>query len=63
MLDESNGEVLMSPVDFTEITDPNMARLPLFKLDDLFLRYDEIPAEQRKRNLFRVRFYVLRLDP
>jgi len=62
MLDDAN-EVIMSPVLYTEITDQVMEKLPLFKLDDLFLNYDEIPLEQRKRNTFRVRFYCLRIDP
>jgi len=62
MLDDAH-EVIMSPVLYTEITDSAMEKLPLFKLDDLFLNYDEIPVEQRKRNLFRVRFYALRTDP
>jgi hypothetical protein len=39
------NEVLMSPLIFTEITDPGLVRSPLFKLDDLFLRFDEIPLE------------------
>jgi hypothetical protein len=46
MLDDAN-EVIMSPVLFTEITNPDLLKLPLFKLDDLFLEYDNIPLEQR----------------
>jgi hypothetical protein len=63
MLEESANEVIMSPVAYTTITDPDLAKAPLFKLDDLFLRYDEIPADQKKLNKFRVRFYALRIDP
>ena len=44
MLDDAN-EVIMSPVIYTEITNPEYEKLPLFKLDDLFLNYDEIPLE------------------
>jgi hypothetical protein len=62
MLDDAN-EVIMSPVIYTEITNPEYEKLPLFKLDDLFLNYDEIPLEQRKKNTFKVRFYALRIDP
>ena len=62
MLEDAN-EVIMSPVIYTEITNPDFEKLPLFKLDDLFLNYDDIPIEQRKKNAFRVRFYALRVDP
>lgn len=62
MLDDAN-EVIMSPVIYTEITNPEYEKLPLFKLDDLFLNYDEIPLEQKKKNTFKVRFYALRIDP
>ena len=62
MLDNAN-EVIMSPVIYTEITNPHHEKAPLFKLDDLFLNYDEIPLEQRKLNSFRVRFYTVRIDP
>ena len=44
MLDDVN-ETIMSPVLFTEITNPDYLKLPLFKLDDLFLEYDNIPLE------------------
>jgi len=63
MMLEDVDEVIMSPVSYTEITTPEYESMPLFKLDDLFLRYDEIPLEQRKTNAFRVRFYALRIDP
>ena len=53
----------MSPVIYTEITNKEYEKLPLFKLDDLFLNYDDIPQEQRTINRFRVRFYSLRIDP
>ena len=62
MLDDAH-EIIMSPILYTEITDKSMDKLPLFKLDDLFLNYDDIQEEQRKRNQFRVRFYCLRIDP
>mmetsp|Transcript_4467 Transcript_4467/g.7630 ORF Transcript_4467/g.7630 Transcript_4467/m.7630 type:complete len:339 (+) Transcript_4467:146-1162(+) len=63
MLEDSANEVIMSPVCYTEITDPESLRLPLFKLDDLFLNFDSFPLEVKKRNAFRVRFYALRIDP
>ena len=62
MLDDDQ-EVIMSPVLYTEITASDSNKIPLFRLDDLFLNYDEIPLEIRKKNRFRVRFYVLRIDP
>lgn len=62
MLDDIN-EVIMSPVIYTEITNSDYEKLPLFKLDDLFLNYDEIPLDMRKKNAFRIRFYALRVDP
>lgn len=45
MMLEDDSEIIMSPVMFTEITVPDYQKLPLFKLDDLFLNYDEIPLE------------------
>lgn len=63
MMLEDNNEVIYSPVIFTEITDPDTAKSPLFKLDDLFLNFDDIPIETRQKNVFRVRFYALRIDP
>ena len=62
MLEDAN-EVIMSPVIFTEITNHDLSKSPLFKLDDLFLNYDDIPIDVRKKNAFRVRFYALRIDP
>lgn len=63
MMLEDDKEIIMSPVLMTEITQPDAMKLPLYRLDDLFLNYDDIPVEERKRNLFRVRFYALRIDP
>lgn len=63
MMLEDVNEVIMSPVIYTQITNPEHEKSPLFKLDDLFLNYDEIPIELRKKNAFRVRFYALRIDP
>jgi len=62
-LNDDENEVLMSPVNYTVLTDQEHYQLPLFKLDDLFLRYDDIPLEVRERNLFRVRFFAMRIDP
>lgn len=44
---EDTSEVIMNPITFTEITDPELKKSPLFKLDDLFLNYDDIPLETR----------------
>lgn len=64
MLLDDNSEVIMSPVIFTEIkSDLSVERMQLFKLNDLFLDYDKIPQDLREKNTFKVRFYVLRVDP
>jgi hypothetical protein len=63
MMLEDINEVIMSPVIYTEITNPEYEKNKLYKLDDLFLNYDDIPLEERKKNAFRVRFYCLRIDP
>jgi hypothetical protein len=55
----------MSPVIYTEIKNDAFLsqKNPTFKLTDLFLHYDELPDEQLDKNLFKVRFYCLRIDP
>jgi hypothetical protein len=60
----------MSPVIYTEITNPTYMssglpahKNPTFKLTDLFIHYDELPEEYLDRNVFKVRFYCLRIDP
>ena len=45
MMLEDVNEAIMSPVIYTEVSNPEFEKLPLFKLDDLFLNYDEIPLE------------------
>ena len=65
LLDDAT-EVLMSPVIYTEITNPQYQygnKKPTFKLTDLFLNYDKLPEDLRDNNIFRVRFYCLRMDP
>lgn len=62
MLDDAN-EILLEPIFYTEITSSKMNEQPLFRLDDLFLNYDDIPYELRLNNSFRVRFFALRIDP
>ena len=68
MLLEDSSEVLMSPVQFTEITvrpDPNESQdeKKPFRLQDLFLNFDSFPEEVRQRNTFKVSFCVYRVDP
>lgn len=63
MMIDDDAEIIMSPIMYTCITAPDAGKVPLFRLDDLFLNYDEIPLAIRKKNQFRVRFYVLRVDP
>jgi hypothetical protein len=64
LLDDAS-EVLMSPVIYTEIKNEAFLsqKHQTFKLTDLFLHYDELPDEQLDKNLFKVRFYCLRIDP
>ena len=70
LLDDAS-EVLMSSVIYTEITNPAyqaggsmpLLKNPTFKLTDLFMHYDELPEEFLERNIFKVRFYCLRIDP
>lgn len=61
MMDD-DCETIMSPLTFTEI-DYQHENLPMFKLDDLFLNFDNIPLEQQQINLFRIRFYCIRVEP
>ena len=69
MLLEDCSEVLMSPVQLTEITDRvyqcenNKKKFKPFRLQDLFLNFDSFPEEVRERNCFRVSFCVYRFDP
>lgn len=55
----------MSPVIYTDITNPNyqMSKEPTFKLTDLFINHDQLPMDLREKNIFKVRFYCLRIDP
>jgi hypothetical protein len=67
LLDDAS-EVLMSPVIYTDITNPqynstNSNKNPTFKLTDLFIHHEQLPEELRIRNIFKVRFYCLRIDP
>ena len=65
---EDPNEVIMSPVIFTEIIDGDKEDSPyrgspLFKLQDLFLEYENIPDEYKRKNAFKVRFTTYRYDP
>ena len=62
MIDDYS-EVIMSPEIVTELTGEGTQRIQFFKLNDLFLQFDKIPEDLRRKNLFKVRFYVLRIDP
>ena len=42
MLEDMN-ECLMNPVNYTEVSHPDFENIDLYKLDDLFLNYDDIP--------------------
>jgi hypothetical protein len=68
MVLEDPNEVIMSPVIFTEVIedekeDTNYRQMKLFKLNDLFLDYESIPEDLKKRNAFKVRFTTYRFDP
>lgn len=61
---EDANEVIMSPVIFTELLNSDeYAEMPLFKLQDLFLEYESIPEDLRRKNSFKVRFTTYRYDP
>lgn len=64
LLDDAS-EVLMSPVIYTDITNTSYSatKHPTFKLTDLFIGHENLPEELRQRNIFKVRFYCLRIDP
>jgi len=68
MILEDPNEVIMSPVIYTEIIDADKEDSPyhqmqLFKLQDLFLDFESIPEDLKKRNSFKVRFTTYRFDP
>lgn len=68
MVLEDPNEVIMSPVVYTEVIDGDKEdspylSMPLFKLQDLFLDFDKIPAEVVQKNAFKVRFTTYRFDP
>lgn len=66
MLLEDSSEVLMSPVQLTEIIESDQnanRRQKPFKLQDLFLNFDSLPEEVRNRSSFRVSFCVYRYEP
>ena len=68
MIFEDVNEVIMSPVIFTEIINVEKEEsfylnMPYFKLQDLFLDFDCIPEDLKKKNSFKVRFTTYRFDP
>ena len=64
MIFDDANEVLMSPVIFTQISDlEEYQQMPLFKLQDLFLDFETIPDDLKKKNAFKVRFTTYRYDP
>ena len=65
MLLEDSSEVLMSPVQLTEIvsSERDLKKSKPFRLQDLFLNFDSFSEEIRERNCFRVSFCVYRFDP
>jgi recombinational DNA repair protein RecR len=62
---DDDTEVLMTPVIYTEITNSNYSsgKSPFFKLNDLFIHFSQLPEELIEKNIFKVRFYCLRIDP
>jgi hypothetical protein len=57
------SEVIMSPEIVTEITNPDYKKFQQFKLNDLFCSFSSLPQEVKEKNLFKVRFYIVRVDP
>lgn len=68
---EDSSEVLMSPVQLTEVTEvkddgKTGVKTELgapYRLQDLFLNFDTFPREVKERNTFYVRFCVYRIEP
>ena len=56
------SEVIMSPEIITETLNYDAPK-HIIRLNDLFLQFDKIPEEARSKNLFKVRFYIVRVDP
>lgn len=58
----------MSPIVYTNVLEPSdggqsYKNMRFFKLHDLFTDFESLPEDVRKRNSFKVRFYVLRIEP
>ena len=66
VLIDDSSEVLMSPVNLTEVS-PEPAKIDgksrPFRLQDLFLNYDSFPENVRQQNAFKTTFCVYRIDP
>jgi hypothetical protein len=62
---EDDSEVIMQQVAMTEIisTNPEMEQEKIFKLQDLFLNWDQIDDAMKERNFFKVVFCTFRIDP
>ena len=71
LLGADSCEVLMSPVQLTEITERKpdgtlvvrQSRDKPFRLQDLFLNFENFPEDVKKKNYFNVSFCVYRVDP
>ena len=64
-LDDPN-EILLTPRYITQVTteDVNAEDKPLrYKLQDLFLNYESLSPDEKRRNTFRVRMQVYKVDP
>lgn len=62
VLIDDETEVIASPVILTHVDEKHNA-LKLFKLQDLFLNFEQIEKEERLANSFKVRFMTYRIDP
>jgi len=55
----------MAPITYTEVADypSDYKTMRYFKLHDLFTDFESLPEDIKQRNAFKVKFYVLRIEP
>lgn len=63
-IDQQDEAILMSPEIVTEVLTDREGEIPrMYRLQDLFLNYDQLTPEEKSRNSFRVRLQVFKVDP
>ncbi len=61
--EEDPKELLMHPKYVTMITTESQDETKFYKLQDLFTNFESLSEQEKKRNYFRVRLQVLKIDP